>query len=319
VSFISTLYAKLHLQKKAALAGQHAAERAAALAAAAAAASEAAAFARNQQVQPAAAAGAAQAAAAAAASSHIQGAAAAQQHAHPRLPVLDEQILEHKRQQQLQQQKELQQKAAAGVSAGTQQQQPQQGTPAAGVAVAGQQQQAGVAAPVASAPDTRKLRSSQMMLVRGIQSPVDAVGSPLIEPELPSSAISSVPALSVLVLVVLLCAVYKQQQGSVLSQLSAWAGRAAGSSKGLSSSMRCSSSSSACLLSRPGSRVTLSAGGSPTSLAAAVGSGMARPPLPDRQVSIGIEQEVCYASSQQNGHPHRHKRSWGSSSNFQQL
>jgi hypothetical protein len=324
VSFISTLYAKLHLQKKAALAGQHAAERAAALAAAAAAASEAAAFARNQQVQPAAAAGAAQAAAAA--SSSIQGAAAAaaQQHAHPRLPVLDEQILEHKRQQQLQQQKELQQKAAAGISAGTtQQQQPQQGTPAAGVAVSGQQQQAGVAAPVASAPDTRKLRSSQMMLVRGIQSPVDAVGSPLIEPELPSSAISSVPALSVLVLVVLLCAVYKQQQGSVLSQLSAWAGRAAGraagSSKGLSSSMRCSSSSSACLLSRPGSRVTLSAGGSPTSLAAAVGSGMARPPLPDRQVSIGIEQEVCYASSQQNGHPHRHKRSWGSSSNFQQL
>jgi hypothetical protein len=306
VSFISTLYAKLHLQKKAALAGQHAAERAAALAAAAAAASEAAAFARNQQVQPAAAAGAVQA-------------AAAQQHAHPRLPVLDEQILEHKRQQQLQQQKELQQKAAAGVSAGTMQQQQQQGIPAAGVAAAGQQQQAGVAAPAASAADTRKLRSSQMMLVRGIQSPVDAVGSPLIEPELPSSAISSVPALSVLVLVVLLCAVYKQQQGGVSSLLSVWAGRAAGSSKGLSSSMRSSGSSSACLLSRPGSRVTLSAGGSPTSIAAAGGCSMARPPLPDRQVSVGIEQEVCYASSQQNGHPHRHKRSWGSSSNFQQL
>jgi hypothetical protein len=316
VSFISTLYAKLHHQKKQALAGQHAAQRAAALAAAAAAASEAAAFARNQQVQPAAAA-------AAAASNNVNGAPAAAQHnVHPRLPVLDEQILEHKRQQQLQQEKELQQKAAAGVSAGAMQQQQQQGIPAVRAAVAAQQQQAGVAAPVASAADTRKLRSSQMMLVRGVQSPVDAVGSPLIESELPSSAISSVPALSVLVLVVLLCAVYKQQQGGVSSLLSAWAGRAGGSSKGLSSSMRSSSSGSgcACLLSRPGSRLMLSAGGSSANIAAAAGScGMARPPLPDRQVAVGIEQEVCYASSQQNGHPHRHKRSWGSSSNFQQL
>lgn len=324
VSFISTLYAKLHHQKKSALAG----ERAAALSAAAAAASEAAAFARNQQVKPAVAAGAVQPAAAA--SSSVQRApAAAQHHAQARLPVLDEQILEHKRQQQLQQEKELQQKAAAAAaaggsaSAGTASRQQQQRVPvtlAAATAAAGQQQ-AGAAAPAVAAADTRKLRSSQMMLVRGIQSPSDAaLNSPLIEPELPSSAISSVPALSVLVLVVLLCAVYKQQQGSTSLLLGAWAGRAAGSSKGLSSSMRVSSSGCAGLLSRPSSRLLLSAGGSSANVAAAAGSSsMARPPLPDRQVSIGIEPEVCYASSQQNGHPHRHKRSWGSSSNFQQL
>jgi hypothetical protein len=323
VSFISTLYAKLHRQKKAALAG----ERAAALAAAAAAASEAAAFARNQQVKPAApaaAAGAVQAAAAASSSSLHHVPAAAQHHVHPRLPVLDEQILEHKRQQQLQQEKELQQKAAAAaasgsVGPGTGAMQ-QQRVPVTLAAAAAGQQQAGAAAPAVTAADTRKLRSSQMMLVRGIQSPSDAGNSPLIEPELPSSAISSVPALSVLVLVLLLCAVYKQQQGSMSLLLGAWAGRAAGSSKGLSSSMRSSSSGCACLLSRPSSRLMLSAGGSSANVAAAAGScGMARPPLPDRQVSIGIEPEVCYASSQQNGHPHRHKRSWGSSSNFQQL
>ncbi|KAF6260812.1 hypothetical protein COO60DRAFT_1637322 [Scenedesmus sp. NREL 46B-D3] len=324
VSFVSTLYAKLHHQKKSALAG----ERAAALAAAAAAASEAAAFARNQQVQPAAAAGIMQAAAAA------SGAATgAQHHAQPRLPVLDEQILEHKREQQLQQEQELQQKAAAAaapaganaeVGTGSEQQLQQRSlaTPVAAAAVAAAgQQQAGVAVSVASAADTRKLRSSHMMLVRGIQPPSDAVGSPLVEPELPSSAISSVPALSVLVLVVLVCAVYKQQQSGASLLLGVWAGRAAGSSKVPSSSMRASSSGCACLLSRPGSRSMLSAGGSSANVAAAAGScSMARPPLPDRQVSIGIvEQEVCYASSQQNGHPHRHKRSWGSSSNFQQL
>jgi hypothetical protein len=309
VSFISTLYSKLHHQKQAGRAG----ERAAALAAAAAAASEAAAFARNQQVQPAAAA--------ATTSSSAHGAQpTALHHSYPRLPVLDEQILEHKRQQQLEQEKELQQKAAAFGSASGAATTQQQGAPVKLVAAAGQQQQPGVAAPAVAAADTRKLRSSQMMLVRGIQSPTDAVNSPLIEPELPSSAISSVPALSVLVLVVLLCAVYKQQQSSMSSLLGAWLGRAAGSSKGLSSSMRSSSTGCACLLSRPSSRVMLSAGGSSPNFAATAGSsGMARPPLPDRQVSVGIEPEVCYASSQQNGHPHRHKRSWGSSCNFQQL
>ncbi|KAF8056212.1 HOC1 [Scenedesmus sp. PABB004] len=241
----------------------------AALAAAAAAAAEAAEFARAAAARPAPGADAAPAVAV------PPGGRSAALSPHPRLPVLDEQILEHKR--------------AALLAAG-----------AAG----------GAAAPLA-APDTRKLRSSQALLVRGaVVSPAGAPGAPGGEPELPSSALSGVPSLTVLVLVGLACAVYKQQQGAAL--VGTWAGRG----RGLCVSARTSSAGGP--LTRAASRLALSGAG-----AALGGAGAARPPLPERSSPRGGlgEAEVCYASSQQNGHPHRHKRSWGSSSfaNFQQL
>lgn len=319
VSFISTLYKKLHAEKK----HQQASEREAAIAAAAALAMEAAEFARRQQVQPVAAGGnpsgtTAAAAAGANGNGRSGDSAVLQQHPHPRLPILDEQILEHKRQQLLQQEEELQAKAAAaGLAApGTAAAPVKQQRRPVRLAVAADVQQNSITA-VKTAADTRKLRSSQLMLVRGL-SPADAAGVALAEPELPSSALSSMPALSVLVLVVLVCAVYKQQQCS-LGFFNGWGGRAAGS-RGCSS-MRTSNSGSS--ISRPGSRMTLCNGGSAAMLlpggSASTAGSLSRPPLPDRQALLLPEQEVCYASSQSNGNPHRHKRSWGSSSNFQQL
>lgn len=344
MTFIRSLYKTLHHK-------QHDDNgRQAALAAAAAAAAEAAEFARSQQIQPPADLAPEVVAAApvdAAVAQQPSGSAAIKPH--PRLPVLDEQILEHKRQQLLRQQKELQHPKAAAAAAGNRPQRQEirlsfgdsSTTTAAGPAAAGQQQQhsaaAGVGAPslqeqqrlqrvgaaaaAVGAAETRKLRSSQLLLVRGL-SPADVAsagmtGVGLAEPELPSSALSSMPTLSVVVLVIIVCAVYKQQQGSsLLSNLSGWAGRAAGTGRGLCSSLR----GGAGGFSRPGSRLTLSGAGGSAMTLPSLATVAARPPLPERSASLMQEQEaeVCYASNQQS-HPHRHKRSWGSSSNFQQL
>lgn len=349
LSFVTALYKTLHVKK------QQENSQQAVMTEAAAAAAEAAEFARSQQAQPAADKGTVLPPALPAAETLAEAfKASAAMKSHPKLPILDEQILEHKKQLLLKQQAELQrQQQQAGfskprrqeirlapadpsssMSAGTatlvRQQQPAAaptGVGAPGVQVQQQLPQMAVVAAAAAvkaaaslpAGDTRKLRSQQALLVRGMPTANVAAagmpGVPLAEPELPSSALSSMPTLCVLVLVVVICAVYKQQQGSsLLSGLYGWAGRAAGSSKSF-----CSSIKGGGLSSRPGSRVMLAgAGGSALSLPAVAAA--TRPPLPERSASLLQEQvaEVCYASNQQH-HPHRHKRSWGSSSNFQQL
>eukprot|EP00878_Enallax_costatus_P003344 GHUV01003552.1.p1 GENE.GHUV01003552.1~~GHUV01003552.1.p1 ORF type:complete len:731 (+),score=251.47 GHUV01003552.1:314-2506(+) len=324
MSFISTLYQSMHhKQQHTEEEDKHDALEAAAVKAAA----EAAEFARNQQIQRLADTTSGDLAAAAAPavqkppalrSVAKQLSTSAAVNPHPRLPILDEQILEHKKQQLLKQQEELLQRSLAVVTAaapGASKRQRQ-----AIRLDAGQRQQqlsaegAGAAA-AATVPVARKLRSSQLLLVRGI-SPATTTGVPIIEPELPSSALSSMPVLSVLVLVVVVCALYKQQQGSsLLAGLSGWAGKTVGTSRGLCSSVRVSNSG----FSRPGSRVNLAGAGGNSAVLPTLATASVRLPLPERPQSCVQESaEVTYASNKTN-HPHRHKRSWGSSSNFQQL
>eukprot|EP00879_Flechtneria_rotunda_P001545 GHRR01001703.1.p1 GENE.GHRR01001703.1~~GHRR01001703.1.p1 ORF type:complete len:752 (+),score=308.39 GHRR01001703.1:312-2567(+) len=277
---------------------------------------------------------------------------------HPRLPILDEQILEHKRWRQLQQQRDGKQQptaplAAVAAHAQNQLQQPspvrlENAAAAKGAAAAGQQpqpqqlglSQGGAAASGAataavatgvSSSDTRKLRSSQLLLVKGVPTAGGGAAVPaaaaahaagLGEPELPSRALSSMPVLlSVLVLLVIVCVAVKNQSSAIFSSskgslLPLLVTGKSGAVKRLCSGLRASSSSGG--LSRPSSRLSLAAaavgaGGSPTAagVAAADSAGAPVPLLP--------QDEVCYVSGKQHGNPHRHKRSWGSSSNFQQL
>lgn len=321
MTFISTLYQNMQHKKQ----HHEGDDRQEALeAAAVAAAAEASEFARNQEIQRLTDTTSGDLAAAGApavqrlpalgnVAKELSTSAAV--NPHPRLPILDEEILEHKKQQLLKQQDELLHQSMAVVTAAAAASRQQRHAIRLD---AGQQQLSAAGAGAAAGttvPVARKLRSSQLLLVRGVSSAAFA-GIPDSDPDLPSSALSSMPVLSVLVLLVIACAIYKQQQGSsLLSGPGGWAGNAAVTSRGLCSSMRVSNNG----FSRPSSRMTLAgAGGSSASLLSAATAAV-RPPLPERPQSCGQEStEVCYASNKPK-HLHQHKRSWGSSSNFQQL
>lgn len=243
---------------------------------------------------------------------------------HPRRPILEEQIRHHMSQQQQQQGNRKQEIVHSQQPGGHhQQQQQQQARTAAASAqhlrLPAQQQQEGHAA-AQSQLSARKLRSPHALLVRGPAVP-HTLQHLISEPEVPSRALSGMPALSLLLVAVLLVTLYKQQHSSMYTRLLAYlqdCRRAAGSAAGIYSRSS---------LSRPHSRTHLSpVVGSPllvtsalppaAPVAVAAGAGAA---AGKGSVPVELEAAVCYSISQQAGRAHRHKRSWGSSSSFQQL
>jgi len=245
---------------------------------------------------------------------------------HPRRPILEEQIRHHMSQQQQQQQQvKRKQELVHSQQPGRHHQQQQERAAAAGAQPlrlpARQQQEAHAGAAAAQSQlSARKLRSSHALLVRGPAVP-HTLQHLISEPEVPSRALSGMPALSLLLVALLLVTLYKQQHSSMYTRLRAYLQdclRAAGSAVGIHSRSP---------LSRPHSRTHLSpVVGSPLLVTSAL------PPAAPVAVAAGaaaiagksslpveLEAAVCYSSSQQAGRAHRHKRSWGSSSSFQQL
>jgi hypothetical protein len=247
-----------------------------------------------------------------------EGQSAAQPHKHPRRPVLEEQILQHKAQQQQvhphdQQQQQPQHHKQQDASQ-------QQAAPQHQV-----QQQAGLARAAAAAgqPVARKLRAAQPFLVRAPTLAVpNMVHGMLTEPEVPSRALGSMPTLSVLVVAVLLVTLYKRQRGgagaSGLWLTARDSIRAARSAVGLPPRSP---------LTRPHSRTLLTSGAGGNALLvcpmlssplpALAGAGAVGASGCSKGSVVPVQEAVLHSSSQHAARGHGHKRSWGSAASFQ--
>jgi hypothetical protein len=247
----------------------------------------------------------------------------------PRRPILDEQIAQH-RLQQLQQHQLLSKQhgklhalqlpdsaqplpSASPVSPAPaavvpQQQQQQAGSPSTGAAAG------------ARTPTTRKLRSSQVLLVRGAAMSVPNMQGLWLEPDVPSKNLGELHTVFLLVVAAVLVALCKRQGGGACTGL--WAAARDRMRRARSSS----GASSRGTLTRPLSRTHLGMGSGGSALL--VNTSML-PPLPagagaassssgssDGSLSP-VPEAVCYSSSQSVARASGHKRSWGSGSNFQ--
>jgi hypothetical protein len=268
---------------------------------------------------------------------------------HPHLPLLDEQIAEHRRQQQLLDQQQQQQALLTAAVTGRMPRQHQHQQlirlPAAAgsAAAAGQQlpqsRAGGAKLHLVPGGDGRRLRSSQLLLVPGA---ADQAAAAVLQPELPSRSLGAMPAVSLLLVAMLLCsyAVKQQQSGASVSWsdsqrpfgllLARWTASSSSRSAARGSSVippPAGSRLSGSRLAYPGSSSVSSNSSSscmlvlPAAPAAGAAAVLAIAPGGQRvvQATIQTQQDICYASSQHHGNPHRHKRSWGSSSNFAQL
>lgn len=248
------------------------------------------------------------------------GQSSAHPHKHPRRPVLEEQIMQHKAQQQNHPHDQHPQQQPQHHK--QQDESQQQAAPQHQV-----QQQAGLvrAAAAAGQPVARKLRAAQPFLVRAPTLAVpNMVHGMLTEPEVPSRALGSMPTLSVLVVAVLLVTLYKRQRGGVgVSGLWLTARdsmRAARSAVGLPPRSP---------LTRPHSRTLLTAGAggnallvcpmlsSPLPALAGAGAGAASALGCSKGGVLPVQEAVLHSSSQHAARGHGHKRSWGSATSFQ--
>lgn len=260
---------------------------------------------------------------------------------HPRRPILEEQIMQHEslqRQAKQQQLLLLQQQEAQQLKSKQASPQPRSGDqPAAAAApvnpqaaAAEQQKEQGrpqdPAAAAASKLSTRKLRATQVQLVR----PVTAVPVPntvhglLLEPELPSRIAGGIPMLSLLVVAALLVALYRRQQRSTAGvSAGLWATarngiRAARSAVGLpprSPLTRPHSRAHLSFTGPGGNALLVCTGQLPQSSAAGAGAGVAGSGGSSKGSLSILQEAVCYSSSQHAARGgHGHKRSWGSAS-----
>jgi hypothetical protein len=248
----------------------------------------------------------------------------------PRRPILDEQIAQHRLQQQQQQQQLLKQHGKLHSLQMPDSAQPlaaaSSGSPAAAATVPPpppQQQQAGFAAAGAAAgprtPSTRKLRSSQVLLVRGAAMSVPNMQGLWLEPDVPSKNLGELHTVFLLVVAAVLFALCKRRGGGACTGL--WAAAQDGMK-------RVRSSSGAPLrstLTRPLSRTHLGMGSGGSALLintsmppTPAGAGAASSSSGSSDGSLSpVPEAVCYSSSQSLARGSGHKRSWGSGSNFQ--